>query len=55
IREASYYREYQANVTKQRWFLAGEIGSAQDSPAPKPAKRARKPKPTVQKAQINIL
>nr|GEZ52184.1 retrovirus-related Pol polyprotein from transposon TNT 1-94 [Tanacetum cinerariifolium] len=46
IREASYYQEYQVNVSKHRRFLAGEIGSAQDSPAPKPAKPARKPKPT---------
>nr|GEW95540.1 retrovirus-related Pol polyprotein from transposon TNT 1-94 [Tanacetum cinerariifolium] len=30
-------------------------GSVQDSPTPKPAKRARKPKSTAQKAQINIL
>nr|GEU83223.1 zinc finger, PMZ-type [Tanacetum cinerariifolium] len=55
IREASYYQEYQANVAKHRRFLAGEIGSTQDSPAPKPAKPARKPKPTTQKAWINIL
>nr|GEV19720.1 integrase, catalytic region, zinc finger, CCHC-type, peptidase aspartic, catalytic [Tanacetum cinerariifolium] len=55
IREASYYQEYQANVTKHRRFLAGETGSAQDSPAPKPAKPAMKPKPTAQKARINIL
>nr|GEU48256.1 hypothetical protein [Tanacetum cinerariifolium] len=47
--------EYQANVAKHRRVLAGEIGSAQDSPTPKPAKPARKPKPTTQKAQINIL
>nr|GEV65684.1 hypothetical protein [Tanacetum cinerariifolium] len=55
IREALYYQEYQVNVAKHRRFLAGEIGSAQDSPAPKPAKPARKPKPTTQKARINIL
>nr|GEY43073.1 hypothetical protein [Tanacetum cinerariifolium] len=55
IREASYYQEYQANVTKHRRFLDGETGSAQDSPAPKPAKPARKPKPTAQKSRINIL
>nr|GEZ13299.1 hypothetical protein [Tanacetum cinerariifolium] len=41
IREASYYQEYQANVVKHRWFLAGEP--------------ARKPNPTTQKVQINIL
>nr|GEW71635.1 hypothetical protein [Tanacetum cinerariifolium] len=33
-----------------RRFLAGETRSAQDSPTPKPAKPARKPKPTTQKA-----
>nr|GEW60880.1 retrovirus-related Pol polyprotein from transposon TNT 1-94 [Tanacetum cinerariifolium] len=38
------------NVAKHRRFLAGETRSAQDSPAPKPAKPARKPKPTAQKA-----
>nr|GEV83305.1 hypothetical protein [Tanacetum cinerariifolium] len=48
-------QEYQANMAKHRRFLAGETGSAQDLPAPKPAKPARKPKPTAQKAQINIL
>nr|GEZ88875.1 ribonuclease H [Tanacetum cinerariifolium] len=42
IREASYYQEYLANVTKHRRFLAGETGSAQDSP-------------TAQKDRINIL
>nr|GEZ10301.1 E-beta-farnesene synthase [Tanacetum cinerariifolium] len=50
IREASYYQEYQANVAKHRRFLADKIGSTQDSPAPKPAKPARKPKPTARKA-----
>nr|GEU88278.1 retrovirus-related Pol polyprotein from transposon TNT 1-94 [Tanacetum cinerariifolium] len=55
IREASYYQEYQANVAKHRRFLDSETGSAQDSPAPKPAKPARKPKLTAQKARINIL
>nr|GEW56358.1 hypothetical protein [Tanacetum cinerariifolium] len=55
IREASYYQEYQANVTKHRRFLVGETGIAQDSLAPKPAKPARKTKPTAQKARINIL
>nr|GEU98187.1 hypothetical protein [Tanacetum cinerariifolium] len=43
------------NVANHRRFLAGETGSAQDSPAPKPAKPTRKPKPTAQKARINIL
>nr|GEU47229.1 retrovirus-related Pol polyprotein from transposon TNT 1-94 [Tanacetum cinerariifolium] len=42
IREASYYQEYLANVTKHRRFLAGKTGSAQDSP-------------TAQKYWINIL
>nr|GEV21441.1 retrovirus-related Pol polyprotein from transposon TNT 1-94 [Tanacetum cinerariifolium] len=55
IREASYYQEYQENVAKHRRFLAGETGSSQDLPAPKPAKPARKPKPTSKKAWINIL
>nr|GEW17072.1 retrovirus-related Pol polyprotein from transposon TNT 1-94 [Tanacetum cinerariifolium] len=47
--------EYLANVTKHRRFLVGETGSVQDSPTPKPAKCARKPKSTEQKARINIL
>nr|GEV33792.1 hypothetical protein [Tanacetum cinerariifolium]GEV40892.1 hypothetical protein [Tanacetum cinerariifolium] len=55
IREASYYQEYQANVAKHRRFLAGETWGAQDSPAPKPARPTRNPKPTAQKAWINIL
>nr|GEW19262.1 retrovirus-related Pol polyprotein from transposon TNT 1-94 [Tanacetum cinerariifolium] len=42
IREASYYQEYLANVTKNRRFLAGKTGSVQDSP-------------TAQKDRINIL
>nr|GEY77862.1 hypothetical protein [Tanacetum cinerariifolium] len=48
--EALYYQEYLANVTKHRRFLVGETRSVQDSPTPKPAKRARKPKSTAQKA-----
>nr|GFA83875.1 hypothetical protein [Tanacetum cinerariifolium] len=55
LREASYYQEYLANVTKHRRFLVGETGSVQDSPTPKPTKRAKKPKSTAQKARINIL
>nr|GEY26702.1 hypothetical protein [Tanacetum cinerariifolium] len=55
IREASNYQEYQENVAKHRRFLAGETGSAQDSSVPKLAKPSRKPKPTAQKARINIL
>nr|GEX61684.1 hypothetical protein [Tanacetum cinerariifolium] len=54
IREASYYQEYQENVAKNRRFLAGEPGSTQDSPTPKPSKPAMKAKPTAQKARINI-
>nr|GEU52575.1 hypothetical protein [Tanacetum cinerariifolium] len=41
IREASYYQEYQANLVKHRWFVAGEP--------------AKKPNPTSQKFRINIL
>nr|GEX03260.1 histone deacetylase 14 [Tanacetum cinerariifolium] len=41
LREASYYKEYLANVVKHRWFLGGEL--------------ARKPNPTAQKFRINIL
>nr|GEW42141.1 hypothetical protein [Tanacetum cinerariifolium] len=52
IRQASFYQEYQENVAKHRRFLAGEIGSAQDLPAPKPNKPARKPKPTAHKAPL---
>nr|GFA22968.1 hypothetical protein [Tanacetum cinerariifolium] len=55
IREASYYKEYKANMAKHRRLLADETGSSQDSPALKPAKPARKPKPITQKARINIL
>nr|GEZ14029.1 monodehydroascorbate reductase [Tanacetum cinerariifolium] len=50
IREASYYQEYQENVAKHRGFLAGETKSTQDLPALKPAKPARKPQSTTQKA-----
>nr|GFC15946.1 E-beta-farnesene synthase [Tanacetum cinerariifolium] len=50
IREASYYQEYQENVAKHRGFLAGETWSTQELPAPKPAKPARKPQSTAQKA-----
>nr|GFB45671.1 histone deacetylase 14 [Tanacetum cinerariifolium] len=41
LREASYYQEYLKNVVKHRWFLGSEP--------------AKKPNPTVQKVQINIL
>nr|GFA79572.1 histone deacetylase 14 [Tanacetum cinerariifolium] len=55
FQQALYYQEYLANVTKHRRFLVGETECVQDSPTPKPAKRARKPKSTAQKARINIL
>nr|GEZ24650.1 E-beta-farnesene synthase [Tanacetum cinerariifolium] len=50
IRAASYYQEYLASVAKYRRYLASEIGSVQDSSAPKPTKPARKPKTTAPKA-----
>nr|GEY29195.1 hypothetical protein [Tanacetum cinerariifolium] len=50
IRAAPYYQEYQENVAKHRGFLAGETRSTQDFPAPRPAKPARKPHSTTQKA-----
>nr|GEU52788.1 Gag-Pol polyprotein [Tanacetum cinerariifolium] len=50
IQEASYYQEYLENMAKHRRYLAGEIGSDQDSPAPKLTKPARKPKLTAPKA-----
>nr|GEU73492.1 hypothetical protein [Tanacetum cinerariifolium] len=50
IRAAPYYQEYQENVDKHRGFLAGETRSTQDLPAPRPAKPARKPHSTAQKA-----
>nr|GEW47882.1 E-beta-farnesene synthase [Tanacetum cinerariifolium] len=50
IRAAPYYQEYQENVAKHRGFLAGETRSTQDLPAPRPAKPARKPQSTAQKA-----
>nr|GEU78060.1 E-beta-farnesene synthase [Tanacetum cinerariifolium] len=52
IREAPYYQEYQENVAKHRGFLADETGSTKDLPAPKPAKPARKPQSTTQKAPL---
>nr|GFA02356.1 hypothetical protein [Tanacetum cinerariifolium] len=45
-----YYQEYQENVAKHRGFLADETRSTQDLPAPRPAKPARKPQSTAQKA-----
>nr|GEY00794.1 hypothetical protein [Tanacetum cinerariifolium] len=50
IRAAPYYQEYQENVAKHIGFLAGETRSTQDLPAPRPAKPARKPQSTTQKA-----
>nr|GEW08711.1 retrovirus-related Pol polyprotein from transposon TNT 1-94 [Tanacetum cinerariifolium] len=50
LQEASYYQEYMAKVAKHRRYLAGETGSDQDSPAPKPTKHARKPKSIAPKA-----
>nr|GEX78806.1 hypothetical protein [Tanacetum cinerariifolium] len=52
IREASNYQEYQENVAKHRGLLAGETGSTQDLPVPKPAKQARKPQSSTQKAPL---
>nr|GEX84830.1 hypothetical protein [Tanacetum cinerariifolium] len=49
-RAAPYYQEYQENVAKHRGFLAGKTRSTQDLPAPRPAKPARKPQSTTQKA-----
>nr|GEX35408.1 hypothetical protein [Tanacetum cinerariifolium] len=43
-------KEYLASVAKYRRYLAGEIGSVQDSPTPKPIKPARKPKTIAPKA-----
>ncbi|GKA27111.1 hypothetical protein Tco_0713279 [Tanacetum coccineum] len=50
IRSAPYYSEYVAKVTKYQRYLAGEVVSDDEAPAPKPAKGAkpktpRKPKP----------
>nr|GEV59208.1 hypothetical protein [Tanacetum cinerariifolium] len=45
IQEASYYQEYLAKVAKHQRYLASETGSDPDSPALKPTKTARKPKP----------
>nr|GEY49062.1 E-beta-farnesene synthase [Tanacetum cinerariifolium] len=50
IRASPYYQEYQENVAKHKGFLAGETRSTQDLPAPRPAKPARKPQSTAQKA-----
>nr|GEU42131.1 monodehydroascorbate reductase [Tanacetum cinerariifolium] len=50
IRAAPYYQEYQENVAKHKGLLAGETRSTHDLPAPRPAKPARKPQSTIQKA-----
>nr|GEX37746.1 integrase, catalytic region, zinc finger, CCHC-type, peptidase aspartic, catalytic [Tanacetum cinerariifolium] len=50
IRAAPYYQEYQENVAKHKGFLVSETRSTQDLPAPRPAKPARKPQSTAQKA-----
>nr|GFD20987.1 hypothetical protein [Tanacetum cinerariifolium] len=55
IQEASYYQEYLAKVAKHRRYLAGKTGSDPDSPAPKPTKTARKPKPTAPKVTHDLL
>nr|GEV07226.1 histone deacetylase 14 [Tanacetum cinerariifolium] len=54
IQQATYYREYLANVTHHRKYLAGETGGVQNPPASKPTQPARKPKaPT--RPSISIL
>nr|GEU82498.1 retrovirus-related Pol polyprotein from transposon TNT 1-94 [Tanacetum cinerariifolium] len=50
IQEAHTTKEYLAKVAQHRRYLASEIGSNLDSPAPKPMKPARKPKSTAPKA-----
>ncbi|GJZ53627.1 retrovirus-related pol polyprotein from transposon TNT 1-94 [Tanacetum coccineum] len=50
IRSAPYYSEYVEKVTKYQRYLAGEVVSDDEAPAPKPAKGVkpkipRKPKP----------
>nr|GEY02062.1 retrovirus-related Pol polyprotein from transposon TNT 1-94 [Tanacetum cinerariifolium] len=55
IQGASYYQEYLAKVSKHQRYLAGEIGSDPDSPAPKLTKTAKKSKPTVPKADPRLL
>nr|GEY74012.1 monodehydroascorbate reductase [Tanacetum cinerariifolium] len=55
IQEASYYQEYLENVAKHRRYLAGETGSDQNSPTPKPTKPARKSKTTTPKAPPRTL
>nr|GEV03816.1 histone deacetylase 14 [Tanacetum cinerariifolium] len=52
IQGASYYQEYMAKVAKHQRYLACETESDPDSPAPKPTKTAKKPKPTAPKADL---
>nr|GEU88704.1 retrovirus-related Pol polyprotein from transposon TNT 1-94 [Tanacetum cinerariifolium] len=52
IQGESYYQEYLAKMAKHQRYLAGEIGSDPDSPAPKPTKTAKKSKPTVPKTDL---
>nr|GEW00551.1 retrovirus-related Pol polyprotein from transposon TNT 1-94 [Tanacetum cinerariifolium] len=49
IQGALYYQEYLAKVSKHERYLAGETVSDPDSPAPKPTKTTKKPKPTAPK------
>nr|GEX02490.1 integrase, catalytic region, zinc finger, CCHC-type, peptidase aspartic, catalytic [Tanacetum cinerariifolium] len=49
IQGESYYQEYLAKVAKHQRYLAGEIGSDPDSPAPKPTKTTKKSKLTAPK------
>nr|GEZ18362.1 histone deacetylase 14 [Tanacetum cinerariifolium] len=44
IQQATYYREYLANVTHHRKYLAGKTGGVQNPPAPKPTQPTKKPK-----------
>ncbi|GJX16668.1 hypothetical protein Tco_0217500 [Tanacetum coccineum] len=56
IRSTPYYPEYVAKVTKYQRYLAGEVVSDDEAPAPKPGKGAkpktpRKPKPLWKRAK----
>ncbi|GKC34967.1 hypothetical protein Tco_1047351 [Tanacetum coccineum] len=57
IRSAPYFSEHVAKVTKSQRYLAGEVVSDDEAPAPKPAKGAkpktpRKPKPQSTSSQL---
>nr|GEY73439.1 E-beta-farnesene synthase [Tanacetum cinerariifolium] len=52
IQGEPYYQEYLEKVAKHQRYLAGEIGSDPESPAPKPAKATKKSKPSVPKADL---